>query len=76
MFKLLHTSSLYGTLFTVSAGKGVNKICEGTMATQQLLVRAALCDLSVNHHEDEVGLRQKAGPMGDQDTGLRRTHIA
>lgn len=65
-------TSLYGALFPFCAGEGMNEVSEGTMATEELLIGAALCDFSIYQHEDMVSLRQEAHPMGHQDAGLYR----
>lgn len=57
-------TSLYGALFSLCAGKGVNEFSKGAMAVEKLLVGAALCDFTISQDEDEVGLRQEAHPMG------------
>lgn len=67
---MLFLTSLYGTLFSLCTGKGVDEISEGAVAAEELLVGAALCDFSIYQDEDEVSLRQKAHPMGHQDAGL------
>ena len=63
---------MYGALFTLCACKSVDEISKGPMATKELLVGAALCDFAISQDEDEVGLRQEAHPMGDEDAGLFR----
>ena len=66
-----HLTSLYGALFSLcGVGKGVDEVSKCTVAAQELLVGAALCDFSIYHDEKEVGLRQEAHPMGHQDAGL------
>ena len=63
-------TSLYGTLFSLRVGKGVDEVSKGAVAAEQLLVGAALCDFSIYQHEDMVSLRQEAHPVGHQDAGL------
>lgn len=63
-------TSLYGALFSLSAGKGVDEVRKGAMAAEELLVGATLCDFSIYQDEDMVSLRQEAHPMGHQDAGL------
>ncbi|TNN45538.1 hypothetical protein EYF80_044264 [Liparis tanakae] len=42
--------------------RGVDEVGEGAVAAEELLVGAALCDLSVSQDQDEVGLWQEAHP--------------
>lgn len=63
-------TSLYGTLFTFCASKGVDEVGKGAVTTKELLVGATLCNLSIHQYQDEVGLWQEAHPMGHQDAGL------
>lgn len=63
-------TSLYCALFSLRIGEGVDKVSKGAMATEKLLVGAALCDFSIYQDENEVSLRQEAHPMGYQDAGL------
>lgn len=57
-------TSLYGALFSLCAGEGVNEVSKGAMAAEELLVGAALCDFSISQNKDEVSLWQEAHPMG------------
>lgn len=59
-----------GALLSLCAGKGVDKVSKGAMATEQLLVRAALRDFSIYHHQNMVGLRQEAHAVGHKNAGL------
>lgn len=67
---MLFITSLYGALLSLSVSEGVDEVGEGTMAAEELLVGAALCDFSINQDQDMVSLRQEAHPMGHQDAGL------
>lgn len=40
------------------------KLSEGSLCVHELLVGAHLCDLPLNHDQDQVGLGQIAQPMG------------
>jgi len=68
-------TSLDGALFSLRADEGVDEVGEGAVAAEELLVGAALCDLSISQDEDEVSLWQEAHPVGHQDASLyRRPH--
>lgn len=48
----------------------MDELCEGTITIKQLLVGAALRDLSLNKDQDQVSLGQEACPVGHQDASL------
>lgn len=48
----------------------MDELCKGSVTIQQLLIGAALRDLSFNQHQDQIGLGQEACPMGHQDASL------
>lgn len=70
LFLKCFCTSLYGAFLPLCACKGVDEVSKGTMAAEELLVGATLCDFAIYQDEDEVSLRQEARPMGDQDAGL------
>lgn len=49
-------TSLRRALLPLRAGESVDKLCECSITIQQLLVGAALRDLSFNQHQDQISL--------------------
>lgn len=63
-------TSLHGALLSLRAGKGVDKVGEGAVAAEQLLVGATLGNFSICHNQNMVGLWQEAHPVGHKNAGL------
>ena len=64
-------TSVGGVLFAFVSSEGFDEVGEGAPPVEQLRVGARLGDLPVRHHQDQIGLRQEAQPMGHQHARLR-----
>lgn len=48
----------------------MDEVSKGPVAAEELLVGAALRDLSIDQDQNQVSLWQEAHPMSHQDAGL------
>lgn len=59
----------------VDSSVGSQKLSKGSLCVHELLVGAHLCDFSIHHDQDQVGLGQVVQPMGHQQTSLHTSKM-